>query len=97
MDNKYPQLPVLYDYLHRVGHKVTNIIFVRCEELLSIPVRESLARSRLHNPLCIVHPVGAGMVLLGCKVHEEKVVSVVRVFVHDVVVRFQDFFFWKDT
>ena len=33
-------------------------------------------RSRLHNPLCIVHPIGAGMVLLRCKVHEEKVVSV---------------------
>ena len=97
MDNKYPQLPVLYDYLHRVGHKVTNIIFVRCEELLSIPVRESVARSRLQNPLRVVHPVGAGMMLLRCKVHEEKVVSVVWVFVHYIVVCFQDFFFWKDT
>ena len=51
----------------------------------------------MKDPLCIVHPVGAGMVLLRCKVHEEKVVSVVRVFVHDVVVRFHDLFFRKDT
>jgi len=52
------------------------------------------------DPLCIVHPVWALMVLLRCKVHEEKVVSVVYwVFVHYIplVVCFQDFLFWKDT
>ena len=32
----------------------------------------------------MVHPVGAGMTLLRCKVHKEKVVPVVWVFLHDI-------------
>ena len=39
-NNKYPQLPVLYDYLHRAGHKVTNIIFSFFRSVAAAPFGE---------------------------------------------------------
>ena len=83
----------------RTGHKVSykhhfrplrTASFGTGSRFRCVPVR-----SRLQNPLCIVHPVGAWMMLLRCKVHEEKGVSVVWVFVHYIVVCFQDLFFGR--
>ena len=48
--------------------------------------------SPLKYPVRVIQPERAGVMLFWRQIHEQKVVSIVRVFVHNIVLGFQDFF-----